>query len=58
MSKEEFNEEERKLGEDPSLGIVSGKDILKAMLKEEEKSIMSTYVGSWEAWEYKHGRIF
>jgi hypothetical protein len=55
MSKERFNEEERKFEKDPSLGIVSGKDILKAMLKEEEKSIMSTYVGSWEAWEYRNG---
>lgn len=56
MSKEEFNEEERKRDEDPSVGIVSGADLVEAL--KEEESIMLTYVGSWEAWKYRNGGIF
>jgi hypothetical protein len=57
MSKERFNEEERKHEEDPSLWIVNLGDAFRAGLMWEE-SIMLTYVGSWEAWRHRNGGIF
>jgi hypothetical protein len=58
MPKEEVNEVVKELSKDPSYGIVNLADISVDELLKEDEMLMAKYVGSWEAWAHRHGRIF